>query len=102
MGDVFPSYGCAILIMIAVMIRMSRLICAVKETVRQDGSVVLGNQITDAFLSGCSVTEKMIAETIVMSYLIIVLSVIRSQTLSVPTIDVFRSEYFLKIPLNNF
>lgn len=80
------------------MILMSRLTCAVKETVRQDGNVVLDNRITDAFLSGCSVTEKMIVETTVMNYLRIVLNVIRNQTSSAPTIDASQSKYLIWIP----
>lgn len=61
---VLLNYGCAILIMIVVMILMNQHICVVKEIAQQVGLVVQVNQIIDAFQNGYSAMEKMIAVTI--------------------------------------
>lgn len=45
------------------MIRMSQLTCAANATVLLDGNDAQDNRTIDAFQNGCSVMEKMIAET---------------------------------------
>jgi hypothetical protein len=58
--------GTATLITIAAMDRTSRPTFADRETAQPDGNVVLNGATTAAFLSGSSVTEKTIAETVMM------------------------------------
>lgn len=92
MEDVFPSYGCVILTTIAAMIRMSPHTCVGNVTALLDGNVVPDNRTTDAFLNGCSVMEKTIAEITVMNYQKIVPNVQRKRTSSVTTTVVFQSK----------
>jgi hypothetical protein len=58
--------GTATLITIAAMDRTSRPTFADRETAQPDGNVVLNGATTAAFLSGSSVTEKTIAETVII------------------------------------
>lgn len=83
MVDVFLNSGCAISIMIAVTILMSQHTCVGRRIVRRDGEDVQELLTTDAYQSGCSVTEKTIAEMDLMSCQRIVLLAIRRQILRV-------------------
>lgn len=92
MAVVYPSYGCVILIMIAVMILMNLLTCAVNVIAPPAGKDVLDNRTIVVFLNGCSVMVKMIVVIIVMNSLKIVLLVMWILISNVATIDVYQSK----------
>lgn len=64
----YRSYGCAILITIAVMIPMSLLTCVANGTALPAGNGVPDNQTTAAFQNGCFAMAKMIAAIIAMRH----------------------------------
>lgn len=95
----FLNFGCAISITIVGMTRTNQLICAVKGIAQPDGSAVLGSQIIDAFLNGCSAMERMIVVTTATNCLKIARFASLKQTLSARTIDAFRSNGPVTLPM---
>ena len=88
---VFPSCGCVILTMIAVMIPMNQRTCVVKEIVQLGGNVVPDSQTIVVFLNGCSAMAKMTVGITVMSCQKTVQFVMQKPILNVPITDVFQS-----------
>ena len=93
MAVAYPSYGCVTLIMIAVMIRMNLLTCAVNATALLVGKDVPVNRIIVVFLNGCSVMAKTIAVTIVTNCLRIAPLAIWILISNVATTDVYQSRF---------
>lgn len=87
----FRNCGCAISTMIAVMILMNQLTCAVKEIVQQDGGDAQDNRTTAAFPNGSSVMEKTIVVIIAMNCQKIAPCVNPKLNSNVRTIDAFPS-----------
>lgn len=92
MDDALPSCGCAISIMIVVMIPMNPLTCVDNATAPPAGSDALVNRTTDASRNGCSAMAKMIVAITVMNYQKIARLATPKLISSVPTIDAFRSK----------
>merc|ERR1719186_600122 len=99
MESVLLSYGTVTLIMIAEMTATSPLTCVGIKTAQPDGRDVQATPITDAFQSGCSVTERMIAGTAVMNFQKTVTNVKRKETLRAGTRDVFRKDGFVTLKM---
>lgn len=93
MDVVLQNYGCAISIMIVVMIQMNQRTCVVNVTAQLDGNVVQANQTIVVFQNGCSVMEKTIAAITVTNYQKIVQYAIAKPISNVPTIVVYQSEF---------
>lgn len=68
MDVAYQNYGCAILIMIAAMIRTNQLICVDKRIVRLVGKDVQDDPIIVAYPNGYSAMVKMIVEMDPMNY----------------------------------
>jgi len=86
---VYRSCGFAILTMIAVTTQTSRPTCVDNGTVRLDGRDVRERPITGAYRNGCSVTVRMIAATVQMSYRRTVRSAKRPRTISARITDAY-------------
>lgn len=84
MEDVYRNYGCVILTMIVVMIRMNQLINVGNASAQMAGRDVQARQITGVFQNGCSVMGKMTAAMVVMNFLKIVPSAMKQEISSVP------------------
>jgi hypothetical protein len=93
MESAFQYYGNVTLTMIAAMIVMNLHIYAGITTVRLVGVVVLVMLTIDAFLSGYSVMERMIAGMAPMSLLKIAHHVKKREISNAKTEDVFQSKY---------
>lgn len=93
MLDAYRSYGCAILITIAVMIPMSLLTCVANVTARPAGNGVLDSQTIAAFQNGCFAMEKTIAATIAMRHQRTAQYAMLRQITSAPTTDASPSEF---------
>lgn len=79
--DASLNFGCAISTTTAVMILMSQPTCVGRRIVQLDGEDAQAHLTTDAYLNGCSVMEKTIVETDLMSCQRIVQHATRKQTL---------------------
>ena len=91
--NVFQYYGNVTLTMIVGTTVTNLRIFAVITTVLSDGVVVLDMLTTDAFLSGYSVMEKMIAEMAQMNLQKIVRHAKKREISSVKIEDVFQSKF---------
>lgn len=79
--------------MIAVTTLTNRPTCVDNAIAQPVGNVVPANQITDAFRSGCSATEKMIVAIIVTNCPKTVPFAMGKPISSVPIIVVFQSKF---------
>jgi len=95
----YRNCGCATLITIAVMIPMSQLTCADRETAQPAGRDVLDNQTIDAYQNGCSVMAKTIAETTATNCQKTVQFVNRKLTSSATTIAASRNNGPATLPM---
>lgn len=93
MAVVLRNYGCATLIMTAVMILTSQHTCVDSAIVQLAGNGVQGNRITVVYRNGCSVMEKTIAATTAMNCRKIAQFATVRQTSSAPTTAVYRSMF---------
>lgn len=72
---------------------MNQRICVDSVTALPDGNDAQVNRTTVAFQNGCSVMERMIAETTVMNCLKIARFATQKLTLNAPIIDAYQSKY---------
>lgn len=97
-ASAFPSCGCAIPTMIAVMTVTSRRTCVGKRIAQLDGNGVQDMRITGASRSGYSATARTIAVMVPTSARRTVRSVTPIWTSSAPITDVCRSNGFAILP----